>query len=89
MAKEGKERFFLGALVGAVAGAVAGILFAPKSGKETRKMIGNKAKECTEDSEEMLEKGAEIVKNKIKETTEMAKDKVKETADSVSKKMDK
>jgi len=31
--------FFKGAIVGAIAGAVAGLLFAPKSGKETREEI--------------------------------------------------
>lgn len=77
MAK-GKEKFFLGALAGAVAGAVAGILFAPKSGKETRKIIGDKAKEYAQDGKEMIEKG-----------TELAKEKVKETADTVSQKMGK
>ncbi len=31
--------FLVGAAVGAVAGAIAGVLFAPKSGKETREDI--------------------------------------------------
>jgi len=31
--------FFKGAVVGAIAGAVTGLLFAPKSGKETREEI--------------------------------------------------
>ncbi len=47
----GGGKFILGALLGAVVGGIAGVLFAPKSGKETRhdiaegaKKVGNKAK---------------------------------------------
>jgi len=72
-----KGKFFLGAALGAVAGAVAGILFAPKSGKETRKMISDKTKEVVAKGKEMVEKG-----------TEAAKEKIKDTADTISKKMD-
>mgnify|MGYP003400089687 FL=1 len=52
MDKQEKKGLALGAVFGAIAGVVAGILFAPKSGKETRKDIKvatvktiNKAKE--------------------------------------------
>lgn len=41
-----KGKFALGALIGAAAGAVGGLLFAPKSGEETREDIKNKAKEA-------------------------------------------
>jgi gas vesicle protein len=74
--KEGK--FILGAMFGAMVGAVAGILLAPRSGKETRKILGDKTKECTENCKEMFDKGKEV-----------AKEKIKETADSISKQMDK
>jgi gas vesicle protein len=40
-----KGKFALGALIGAVAGLVAGVLTAPKSGKETRADIKEKAAE--------------------------------------------
>lgn len=40
-----KGRFAIGAIVGAVAGVIAGILTAPKSGKETRSDIKEKATE--------------------------------------------
>ena len=45
--KTGKSHFFLGATLGAAAGTIAGILFAPKSGEETREELaasGRKAK---------------------------------------------
>ncbi len=46
MAKKGsKIAVAVGAIIGAVAGVAAGILAAPKSGKETRTDIKNKATE--------------------------------------------
>lgn len=41
----GKTRFAVGAIIGAVAGVIAGLLTAPKSGKETRADIKEKADE--------------------------------------------
>jgi gas vesicle protein len=43
MAKD--KKFGVGIVLGAIAGVIAGILTAPKSGKETRQDIKNKAKE--------------------------------------------
>lgn len=40
-----KVKFLAGAVVGAVAGVVAGLLTAPKSGKETRADLKEKAEE--------------------------------------------
>lgn len=74
---DGEKKFILGAAIGALAGAAAGILFAPKSGKETRKIIGDKTKKYTE-------KGKEMINDK----TGLAKDKIKEVADKVSKKLE-
>ena len=63
-------KFFLGALLGAAAGAVAGVLFAPKSGKETRKEIGKKAKECTDKAKEYVEKGKDFAAAETKQVKE-------------------
>ncbi|HSW77649.1 MAG TPA: YtxH domain-containing protein [Candidatus Chromulinivoraceae bacterium] len=43
-----KGKFALGAIIGAAAGIVAGLLTAPKSGKETRADIKDKATELKE-----------------------------------------
>ncbi|MBR5418759.1 YtxH domain-containing protein [Candidatus Saccharibacteria bacterium] len=40
----GNGKFILGAALGAIGGAIAGVLFAPKSGKETRKDIADGTK---------------------------------------------
>lgn len=42
------ENFLKGVLVGSLAGLVAGILYAPKSGKETRKQIVDSAEKMRE-----------------------------------------
>lgn len=77
MGRDNEGKFFLGALIGAAAGAVAGILFAPRSGEETRKMIGDKAKDYTEKGKEALYKGKEIAKEKIHQTAEKIAEKTK------------
>jgi len=53
MGKSG-GKFFIGALIGAAAGAVAGLLFAPRSGKQTRKIIGDKTKDYAEKGREAV-----------------------------------
>jgi gas vesicle protein len=45
-----KGKFALGAMIGAAAGIVAGLLTAPKSGKETRSDIKDKATELKENA---------------------------------------
>lgn len=45
-----KGNFALGAIIGAVAGVVAGVLTAPKSGKETRADLKNKANELKDEA---------------------------------------
>ncbi|MGL6229073.1 MAG: YtxH domain-containing protein [Culicoidibacterales bacterium] len=56
----GKKKFLVGAFLGAAAGAVAGLLLAPKSGKETREDLAEKAEELkTMTPEEIKEKAIE------------------------------
>jgi gas vesicle protein len=43
------SNFLLGFLAGAAAGAVAGILFAPGKGSETRKNIGKKVRDLSDE----------------------------------------
>lgn len=57
-----------GVLLGAAAGAAAGILLAPKSGKETRKAIGKKAKEYVAKGKELVENESKSAKKLIKKT---------------------
>jgi gas vesicle protein len=61
-------------IIGATAGFILGILFAPSSGKETRKKIGEevnkgkeKAKEGFEKIAQEAEKGIRVVREKTQE----------------------
>jgi len=73
MSKNNGGKFVLGAIVGAVAGAVTGLLFAPKSGKELRSDIGDKAKDITEKGKEFAVKEATEVKKMTEEVVEKIK----------------
>ncbi len=74
MSEKGNSNFFVGALIGTLAGALAGVLFAPRSGKETRKMISERAKDYAD-------KGKKIVVEKERE----AKEAISKVAEKISK----
>lgn len=69
---------------GIVIGGVLGILFAPKSGKETRKDIADKSVEIYEKSKENVESMLE----KSKEFVDKSKEKIDEAVKSMSSKVD-
>jgi gas vesicle protein len=81
-------------LAGAAAGFVLGILFAPASGKETRKKIkdqavktGEMAKESYEKIAKEAEKGIRVVKEKTGEGIEAIKDYIEKKKEEYSKKV--
>ncbi len=49
-------KMFVGFLTGAAIGAVCGILFAPKSGRETRKTIRDFSEKIADDAKEEYDK---------------------------------
>ncbi len=59
-------------LLGLTFGAILGILFAPASGKETRKKIAQYLEELEEKGEELVEEG----RKKVKEIIEEGKEKI-------------
>jgi gas vesicle protein len=61
------RKIALGALVAGAAGYVAGILTAPKSGKETRQDIADKAAELKEESIEQLQELRDELDNLLEE----------------------
>ena len=63
----GTSGIVLSFLVGALSGAALAILFAPRSGRETRELLGEKLRETTErgkrTSEQALERGREAAED--------------------------
>jgi len=86
MSKKGLGKFVLGAMVG----AGLGILFAPRSGKETRKILKEKMDDLVKKAKELdKEEVKEAVIAKINEIKEGIKNLDKETAIEIAKKQGK
>lgn len=65
--------------IGIVAGAALGVLFAPRSGKETRAAIRGKGEELKEDLDELIEHGRKEwskAKGKLADAATMTRDEV-------------
>lgn len=58
-------------VLGAVTGAAVALLMAPTSGEETRRMLGDKAREGRERAEEAARQGREFI-NRQRETVNSA-----------------
>ena len=74
-----KNYGIFGFLAGAAVGATLGVLFAPRSGKETRQRIQARVGEAKDDLDELIEKGKEEwaqAKGKAADTATMTKDEV-------------
>lgn len=65
--KNDTKKLITGLAVGAIAGAVAGILFAPKSGKETRADIAKYMHEMKDKISKELAKAGDFTKEKYSE----------------------
>lgn len=58
------KEFFIGLIIGMVGGAIAGVLFAPASGKDTRKKLMEKGKDIKEDVSEKVSSLGKFAKEK-------------------------
>ncbi|MDX9745733.1 MAG: YtxH domain-containing protein [Syntrophales bacterium] len=88
---EKNSDFLRGVIIGGVIGAVIGILFAPKSGRETREDIVRKTdeivKKAKDEYEGALEKSKVVYESAIRKAKEiqlMAREKVEDVEDVVS-----
>lgn len=62
-------KLLVGILMGSVAGAVIMVLFAPQSGKNTRKQIQNKGIELRDWTTDIVEDAMEQVRSRVGEIT--------------------
>ena len=94
--KDGNKKFIKGAFLGALAGTALGVLFAPKSGKETRDAVKEKANEYAKKGEKLIKKAAnETTKvidkgqDAIENVVQSAKEKSEVAVDKIKKKVNK
>ncbi|MFQ5738143.1 MAG: YtxH domain-containing protein [Acidobacteriota bacterium] len=94
MASSGDKVIYF--LAGGLVGAVVALLFAPRSGEQTRDILGSKAKEGagriarkTEEGKEALRGTATWLAEKTREGTDTITEKSREMADVVSEGFDK
>jgi gas vesicle protein len=69
----------LGFLAGAAIGAAVGVLFAPRSGKETRERMAGKASDAKDELDDLIEKARgewSKAKGKVVDTATMTKEEV-------------
>jgi len=79
--------FFKGLFIGGLIGAVVGILYAPKSGKETREELARQADEIIVKAKEDFEKNKETYEKELKRFENMESS-VRAKASAVEKKID-
>lgn len=91
--RHARNNAFAGVVAGLVAGAIVGLLFAPKSGKETRTYIceGAKAgvktiKDTIQGAGEMFKEKQETVIKDVKKAVKQTVENVKEAAEEVNAK---
>jgi len=63
--KESGSNFLVGFIIGAIAGAAIGFLYAPKSGKETRALLREKASHVTERIKSSAKEAEKKVRDKL------------------------
>jgi gas vesicle protein len=73
----GAGSILLAFVLGAAAGAAVALLYAPATGEETRKYLGDRAREGRERAAELAERGRQVV-NEGRETVANAIDRGRE-----------
>lgn len=89
---ERKESSFMSFLVGLLSGIIVGILYAPRSGKETREILKKVAEEYSEKGKEVYREKSKDIKEALEVSSKTAREKIdtiKEKAEQVSQSVSK
>lgn len=78
--RQARGNVLIGIAAGLLAGALAGLLFAPKSGKETRDYICDETKEGVKKFREKIISSGEKLSKKVEDTVDEVKKTVKKAA---------
>lgn len=73
-------KVFFGFLVGAALGAAAGLLFAPRSGVETRQVIKDKSKEYSDNLAERIDSKLSDIKKYVGNVADNTKARVRKAS---------
>lgn len=91
---ERRDNSFMCFILGVLFGAIAGILFAPRSGKETRETLkktyeeySKKGKEILEEKKEQIGEAIEAGKKTVEEKSEELKERFGEIKEKVSERV--
>lgn len=83
--------FIAGAVVGTAAGAVLGVLYAPRSGSETRAMVADMANDAWDSARDMYEQGVDQARAAMDDfgpTMDAATDELRAKVDLARERMD-
>lgn len=89
MAANGFSEKFVYFLVGGCIGAAVALLFAPKTGEETREMLGGKAKQSAELLGGKARQGAELLEKKVAAGKEILHEKTQEVTSAFNETIEK
>lgn len=78
MAEKRRRGKFASFILGGIAGAIGGLLFAPKSGKQTRETIKKRADDIIDQSKDVYDTQREKVTEAVGSGREMAAEKVED-----------
>ncbi len=85
MADNGFSEKFVYFLAGGCIGVAVALLFAPKTGEETRELLGGKARQSAEVLERRVTAGKEILHEKAQEVTAVLNETIEKGKETVTK----